>query len=483
MFQDFKLIPGRPAYLQVRDYLRLLINRGWLTADQKLPSTRELGNVWGVSRNTVIAAYQELADEGLIYSIPGQGSYASPAERADTIIANMDWNKRMSEKAQTAERMDVMKHGVRGERGMISFMSIAPDESLFPLQYVKQALVDRIAAEGEIMLNYGYAQGYQPLIEELKQYMESKGIDMKGKDMLITNGFTEGLDIVLSAMDKRHGRVICENPTHHSAIKLFKMHGLEIEGIAMEHDGMNMEQVTNALEERSYDLAYLIPSYQNPTGVVMSPSKRMTAIRLFAKHGIPVIEDGFSEELRYSGAHVAPLIACAGGANHVIYIGSFSKILFPGMRIGWIIADEQLISYLVSMKRARTIHTSTLDQAVLYQYLHNGHFESYLKKAKSVYKRKYEWAVQCCEQHIPLRRLWGDGGLHLFIELDPSVNVEDVLMKCREQGVLFTPGSRFYTDGGGANTFRIGFSRVSEPDIERGTRIIGNVIKQIIQGG
>ncbi|MEW9107137.1 MAG: PLP-dependent aminotransferase family protein, partial [Paenibacillus sp.] len=126
---------------------------------------------------------------------------------------------------------------------------------------------------------------------------------------------------------------------------------------------------------------------------------------------------------------------------------------------------------------------STLDQAVLYQYLHNGHFESYLKKAKSVYKRKYEWAVHSCERHIPFRKLWGDGGLHLFIELDASVDVSEVLSRCQKKGVLFTPGSRFFTDGGGANTFRIGFSRVLEADIERGTQIIGNVIKQIIQEG
>ncbi|HDR7768533.1 TPA: PLP-dependent aminotransferase family protein, partial [Bacillus paranthracis] len=163
--------------------------------------------------------------------------------------------------------------------------------------------------------------------------------------------------------------------------------------------------------------------------------------------------------------------------NNVIYISSFSKVLFPGLRVGWIIADKELIHYLESVKRARTIHTSTLDQAVLFQYLHEGYFEKYLKKARSVYKKKYELAVGACNEYIPFQRMTGDGGLHLFIELEEKIHARTLLQKCYEQGVTFSPGDVFYSDGGGANTFRLGFSRLKEEEIVRGIKIIGDTIK------
>jgi DNA-binding transcriptional MocR family regulator len=207
----------------------------------------------------------------------------------------------------------------------------------------------------------------------------------------------------------------------------------------------------------------------------------MAIMQLMARHRVPVIEDGFNEELRYSGSHVSPLIATAGQGNGVIYIGSFSKVLFPGLRVGWVLADRRLIDYLESIKRARSIHTSTLDQSVLFQYLYNGNLEKYLKKARAEYKRKYEWTKHCCEMHLPYKRLSGDGGLHLFVEFDECFDTTALLNACSGQGVIFTPGEMFYTDGGGRHTMRLGFSRVPYDDIGKGLEIIGQTAKQLMR--
>ncbi|MEH6979351.1 PLP-dependent aminotransferase family protein, partial [Bacillus pseudomycoides] len=211
-----------------------------------------------------------------------------------------------------------------------------------------------------------------------------------------------------------------------------------------------------------------------------SSEKRSKIMKLFSKYQIPIVEDGFNEELRYSGSHLAPLLTFSGPGNNVVYISSFSKVLFPGLRVGWILADKKLIHYLESMKRARNIHTSTLDQAVLYQYLHDGYFEKYLKKAKSIYKKKYELALHSCNQYIPFKRMTGDGGLHLFIELEKGINARILLKKCCQKGVVFSPGDVFYTDGGGSNTFRLGFSRLKEEDILNGIKIIGDTLNNEI---
>ncbi|MGN7384183.1 PLP-dependent aminotransferase family protein [Paenibacillus sp. SAFN-117] len=495
MFQDFKIVGDRPVAIQVKEYVKRLIIKGALQADQKLPSTREASGLLRVSRNTIIAAYEGLEDDGFTYAIPGKGSYvaamanqsAADNRGADGSAAwQIHWKARMNEYAVSAVELDMMKQGIRANKGTISFTSIAPDERLFDLKDVRRAFLDRMAIEGQVLLNYGYAKGYKPLIEYLMRYMENKGVDISGKDLLITGGFTEGFDIVLSALrpSARRGAAICENPTHHTAIKNLRLQGFEITGIPMERDGINVELLEAVLQKQTnrFDLAYLTPSYHNPTGIVMSPAKRMAVMKLMMRYEIPVIEDGFNEELRYSGAHVAPLIATAGQGNGVIYIGSFSKVLFPGLRVGWVLGDRALIDALESIKRARTIHTSTVDQSILYQYLLNGNFDKYVKKARTEYKRKYELTKACCEAHLPEAQLTGDGGLHLFLTFPAGVDTRQLLEACTEQGVIFTPGDRFFIqEGEGTNTLRLGFSRVTDENIERGIQIIGEQARRFFK--
>lgn len=495
MFQDFKIVGDRPVAIQVKEYVKRLIIKGALQADQKLPSTREASGLLRVSRNTIIAAYEGLEDDGFTYAIPGKGSYvaamanqsAADNRGADGSAAwQIDWKARMNEYAVSAVELDMMKQGIRANKGTISFTSIAPDEQLFDLKDVRRAFLDRMAIEGQVLFNYGYAKGYKPLIEYLMRYMENKGVDISGKDLLITGGFTEGFDIVLSALrpSARRGAAICENPTHHTAIKNLRLQGFEITGIPMERDGINVELLEAILQKQTnrFDLAYLTPSYHNPTGIVMSPAKRMAVMKLMMRYEIPVIEDGFNEELRYSGAHVAPLIATAGQGNGVIYIGSFSKVLFPGLRVGWVLGDRALIDALESIKRARTIHTSTVDQSILYQYLLNGNFDKYVKKARTEYKRKYELTKACCEAHLPEAQLTGDGGLHLFLTFPAGVDTRQLLEACTEQGVIFTPGDRFFIqEGEGTNTLRLGFSRVTDENIERGIQIIGEQARRFFK--
>lgn len=478
MFTDFKIIDGRPLTVQVKEYLKQWITKGKGRVDQKLPSTRELSTMLGISRNTLVTVYSELEEEGFIYTIHSKGSFVSKVGIASVPSWSLDWDQKLNRKTQQAVEYDLMKRDLRGEKGMINFASIAPDEKLFDLANVKRAFLDRMSLEGEILLNYGYAKGYKPLIEYLTGYMETKGVDMEGKDILITNGFTEAYDMLVSSLAVPQKRIICENPTHHTAIKISRLHGFDITGISMDQDGVRLDLFEKALQEQEFGLAYLTPSYHNPTGIVMSAEKRVEVLRLLARHRIPLIEDGFNEELRYSGSHMAPLAAFGGEGNSIIYLGSFSKILFPGIRIGWIAADRALIDALVSVKRARNIHTSTLDQAVLYQYFHNGNFEKYLKRAKSEYKRKHELAVQYCGEYIPYKRLTGSGGLHLFIELEDRCNAREILAECYAQGVVFTAGDVFYTDGGGANTLRLGFSRVSDDELRHGIEIIGRAVQK-----
>lgn len=476
MFTDFRRAPNRPAYLQLKEYLKEQILSGIIQAGERLPSTRELALTLRLSRNTVIQAYQDLEEEGFIETVPGQGSFVGAVAIESGTATDLPWSELVTGYATSAVRLDIEKTELKWERGMISFKSIAPDGSLFPIEDFKRAFLNRFALEGEKILNYGYAQGYRPLLEYLANYLKHKGVDPEGKAVLVTNGFTEGLNLVLAGICAPGDGIVTENPTHNTALKIFKLRNLKIYGIPMTADGIDEDALAQTLAAKPVKAGFLIPSYHNPTGLVMPPAKRQAVLEIFARYRVPIIEDGFNEELRYSGAHVAPLLALAGKGNNVVYIGSFSKILFPGLRLGWVVADRELIATLESIKRSMNIHTSFLDQALLYEYLKDGAFEKYLRRARKVYRQRHEAAIRLASALIPHRRIWGEGGLHIFVELDPKINARAVLSACYQRGVLFMPGDLFYTDGGGANTFRLGIGRMTEEEMAQGFKIIGEVV-------
>ncbi|SQC01122.1 transcriptional regulatory protein [Clostridium tetanomorphum] len=308
--------------------------------------------------------------------------------------------------------------------------------------------------------------------------MEEKGVNTKGKSIIITNGFTEGFDIALSSLTERGDNILCENPTHNTSIKLMRLYELNIIGANINEEGIDLEDLDKKLQENKIKLAYIIPSYHNPTGMVMSSEKREKVYNILKKYNVPIIEDGFNEELQHLGTHIAPIAGISGEENSVVYIGSLSKILFPGMRIGWIFGDSELIDVLESVKRSRNIHTSFLDQAILYEYMKSGSFEKYVKKARNIYKEKYELAKKLSQEYIPNEFVLGDGGLYLFIKLK-NINSRQLLSECIKRGVIFTPGDIFYTDGRGKNSLRLGFSRLTLEDIEKGIKIIGEQAKML----
>ena len=274
MFHNIKLKNGETAYVKIYNYIKEVIENGMLPHGSKLPSTREMTSMINVSRNTIIKVYELLEDNGLVYTEKGKGTFVSKVNINKNSDWNIDWLNKINNYAKTAEELDIMKHEQLYKKGMISFKSIAPDESLFDMEELKRAFLNRITLEGEKILNYGYAKGYKPLIDFLMNYMKEKGVNTKGKSILITNGFTEGFDILLSSLTNRGDKILCENPTHNTSIKLMKLHELDIIGVRINEDGIDLEDLDEKLKDNKVKLAYIIPSYHNPTGMVMSFEKR-----------------------------------------------------------------------------------------------------------------------------------------------------------------------------------------------------------------
>ena len=480
LFSDLTINDKEPIYIQIKNYLAEMISKGLLPHNSKLPSTRELSSILKVSRNSIVLAYEELKSEGIIYSLSGRGTFVN----SENIIHNSHWQIDYehfeNDYMKTTNDMDIMKSEVRWKSGQISFKSIAPDGELFDMEELKKSFLNRFNLEGHKLLNYGYAQGYKPLIDYLHKYMNKKGVDTTHKDILMVNGFTEGLNLVISTLTNHGDYILCENPTHNTSIKIMKSHGVNIIPMNMNEKGLDFDDLDKKLKKykNKIKFSYITPSYHNPTGMVMSPENRYKFYNLMKKNNIPIIEDGFNEELLYSSSHIFPICSLDNNSNGVIYIGSFSKILFPGLRIGWLLGDKKLINRLESVKRATTIHVSFLDQGILYDYLQNGAFEKYIKKTRKYYGDKFNFAKKCVEKYINCEHILGDGGLHLFL-IFKDLDTRKLLDECYKKDVIFMPGDLFYIDDRGENTLRLGLSRLSEEDIEKGIKIIGETIEEI----
>ena len=343
IFSKIDFNDEEPLYLQIENYIKSMIDSNLLVSNGKLPATRELSKLLGVSRNSVITAYENLEEKGILYTVKGRGTFVSEVKSINEDGWKVSWSEKANNYGKLAEKLDIVKSEIPWEKNLISFKSISPDGELFDMEEVKKSFLNRISVEGHKILNYGYAKGYKPLIEYLLKYMNTKGVDTKGKDIIITNGFTEGLEMLLTAYTNKGDKIICENPTHNTAIKIMKVHGVEVVGVSMTEDGIDINELEDKLKSNNIKFGYLIPSYHNPTGIVMKGERRYSVYNLFKKYNVPIIEDGFNEELLYNSTHVSPIAALDNGGSGVIYIGSFSKILFPGIRVGWILADKNVI--------------------------------------------------------------------------------------------------------------------------------------------
>ncbi|WP_310602869.1 aminotransferase-like domain-containing protein [Anaerosporobacter sp.] len=488
LFHDLVIDKESPIYEQIINHVKHSIQTNMIAPNSKLPSTRELAQILGVSRNTVILAYESLEAENIIYTKKGKGTFITESilkrykdrdyDSNQEIAWIIDWEEKANTYSKEAERMDIIKNEIPWSKDLISFKSISPDGELFDLEEFKRSFLNRLSVEGNKILNYGYAKGYKPLIDYLKQYMKEKGVSGEHKDIIVTNGFTEGFEMMMEAFTSPGDYVLCENPTHNTALRIMKLHGIKPIGVPMLEDGIDIEALRVCLEKYPVRFLYVIPSYHNPTGIVIGERKRSQIYEVCRTYGVPIIEDGFTEELLYGSSHITPIAALDRERNGVVYIGSFSKILFPGLRIGWIMGDNRMVSLLESVKRCKNIHTSSIDQGILYEYLQSGILKRQMKRMRKSYKERFELAKQCIEQYIEPEFIWGDGGLHVYIGLQ-DVSARELLQCCHKRKVIFMPGDIFSLDGSGEYTLRLGLSRVSLGEIEDGIKIIGECLCEI----
>jgi len=477
-----------PLYRQIRDQLRQLITTGALAVGDRLPPSRELATRLGVHRTTVANAYAELAADGWIDGHVGRGTFIAKgmdnhknAPPAQPYTASLDngylWTMLMAD-APADDPLDALVTSHFADARTISFTTARPAVELFPVEEFRRATSEVLRRDGRTLLQLGPSDGYPPLKEFLRADLRRQGLVFGDRELLITNGCQQALDLVRKVFLRPGDTVAMENPIYPGAIQSFRGGGIRCLGVPVTEQGVNVDALESLLARQRVRLLLLTPDFQNPTTSTLPLDARKRVLELAARHQVPIVEDGIYATLRLRGREL-PSLKALDAHGLVIHINSFSKVCFSGLRVGWMVASEPVIERLRIAKQATDLHTDQLAQAALAEFGRRGWLAKLTKKARVLYRARLAKIESSFEEYFPEEVAWSrpEGGMAIWITLPAGLDASALLFKAREQNVLFTPGRYFYFQNAQLNTLRLGFAGVPEKKIEQGVEILGDLIK------
>lgn len=372
---------------------------------------------------------------------------------------------------------------------LISFAGGLPAPEMFPIEKVKAAADTVLTEVGAQALQYSTTEGYNPLRELLVRHMARYGIKVGIDNIVITSGSQQALDLIGKLLINPGDRILTENPSYLGALQAFTAYQAQYVTVPIDDDGLQVAHLEAALRSGP-KFMYILPNFQNPTGVTLSLTRRYDLIALAEEYGIPIVEDDPYGQLRYEGEHLKPLVVldseylgCEGDGGYtgnVIYTSTFSKTLAPGLRLGWIVAPRDVVFKLVQMKQGTDLHTSSFDQMVAYEVARDGFLDKHIRTIRETYGHRRDVMLNAMEQYFPSEVRWTRpaGGLFLWVTTPESINTAELLKDAIAQKVAFVPGYSFHPNGGGHNTMRLNFSNAKDEMIIEGIRRLSIALKQ-----
>jgi DNA-binding transcriptional MocR family regulator len=481
-----------PAYLQIRDGIVALIDDDALRPGDRLPPTRALATTIGVHRSTVVRAFEELHALGYLESRPG--SYTTVRRRArkpsalDTRAIDdgpIVWTTPILPSRSSESADEHRWSAPRSDERVIDFERLAADPGLSPADDLRRCLNHTLLDLGAESLDYADPAGWAPLRETVSRRLRAHGIAVGSNEILITNGAQQALDLVLRLVTRPGDQIVVEAPTYGMLHPLLRLHGIEPVEVTMRDDGMDLDALERILDGERPKLIYTMPNFHNPTGVTTDQVHRERLLELCETRGVPLLEDGFEEEMKYFGKAVLP-IKSMDAKGVVFYVGSFSKIVFPGLRIGWIAAPLPAASRLASIQHASCLAANTLAQAAADRFSRRGEFELYLRRIHRVYRRRMQIMLEALGRCLPPTVKWTKpaGGYTLWLTLPhPFEDETEICGRLRDAGVLATPGRLFFASTPEHAHLRLSISCVDETRIDEGCRRLGDVLNRIAAAG
>jgi DNA-binding transcriptional MocR family regulator len=472
---------GSPLYQQVRDALRARIADGTLAPGSELPASRTLARTLDVNRGTVTLAYDELVASGLLYRHVGRGTFVSNSLPATTEARSapppqIRWEDKLAlDPLRTRDPVFDEVARFAAQPGTISFAGGHPDSSLFPLDEFRKALGAALKEEGKKLLNYGTPGGSAPFVELLRRILLDRGIAAAPSEILVVNGSQQGIDLVARLLVRPGDTVLVEDPTYHGALNVLRALGARVVGIPVDEEGLSVAALERALERERPKLLYTMPTFQNPTGVRLSLARRTRLVALAARHELPVLEDDFKGDLGYEGEELPPLRALPEGRD-VIYAGTFSKMLFPGVRLGWLVAPAPLVARLALAKATVDLSSSLIFQAAMIRFARGTRLERHAERVRGEYRKRRDALLEALEEEMPRGTTWTRpaGGFSLAARV--ALDTSELLPRAAERGVVFTPGKVFSVSGDPCS-MRLSFGGLRVEQIREGVKRLAAAVK------
>ena len=467
-----------PLHRQLYQELRQAILSGRLSPNQRLPSTRTLAKSLEISRSTVTLSYEQLLSEGYLETTVGSGTFVSqlpddllklrPLERCDRSqnlpIQLSTYGTNLKSAELSIPEPDLP----------INFRYGRPALDQFPVKLWRK-LFSRHCGSNLDLLDYsGDRLGYQPLREAIARYLGStRAVQCEPEQIMITNGYQQALDLVTRLLINPGDTVAIENPGYLGARQVFEMQGAKLLPIAVDHSGLVVKDLLSA---PAVKLVYVTPSHQFPTGAVLSLPRRLELLTWAQQTNTVIVEDDYDSEYRYSSR---PIPALQGLDRHglVFYIGTFSKILFPSLRIGYLVVSKPLVSAFARAKWLCDRHSPLLEQQVLADFINEGHLETHLRQMRRLYDQRRQALVQAIGQYLGQASILGENaGIHLMVKLNTSLSDEDVIQKAAQVGVGLVTARSYYLQADSQGEFLFGYSELDESQIQEGICRLAQVL-------
>ena len=364
---------------------------------------------------------------------------------------------------------------------VISFAGGLPNPKLFPVREFADACQKVLLQDGENVLQYSTTEGYLPLREFItERYFVKRGMQVSPDEILITNGSQQCLDLVGKVFLNKGDRMIIERPGYLGAIQAFGIFEPEFVPIPLLDDGIDTDLFENALKTGRTKLYHTVINFQNPSGVTYSRKKREKIAGIIKNHDTVLIEDNPYGELRFMGEDLPSMKNYL--PDSTVVLGSFSKVVTPGLRLGWICAAPDVMEKIIVAKQSSDLHSNYLSQRAVYQYLVDNDLDEHILNIREVYKKQRDLMVSMIEKHFPeeIKCTKPEGGMFLWVTLPENISSLDLFKPAIKENVAFVPGNAFYVDGGGNNTLRLNFSNSDEEKIEDGVKRLAEVIKRML---
>jgi len=360
----------------------------------------------------------------------------------------------------------------------ISFAGGLPNPRFFPVKEVAEATQKVLCESGAAALQYSTTEGYPPLRELIAERYARKGLDVD--EVMIITGSQQGLDLLGKVFLNRGDRVIVEEPTYLAAIQSFGMFEVEFRSAPLHEDGVDPTALKAILKEREAKLFYAVPNFQNPTGVSYSEEVRREVAEAMRGHGTVFVEDDPYGELRFMGEEASSMRRYLGGK--AVLLGSFSKVISPGLRLGWVCARSDVMEKLIIAKQAADLHTSILSQRIACQYLADNDVNQHMETVRSEYRKQRDLMVKMIEECFPagVEYTKPEGGMFLWVTLPENMSSLELFDRAIKNDVAFVPGQAFYANGGGHNTLRLNFSNSDEDRIVEGMERLARSIEEMM---